>query len=212
MELLERETYFPGYIAFAFLISLGLLVVSKLLAPNFLVYLKDLIFSSQPLSSTAYSDTSKVRQGRTILLLNFFVVSFCSMEMIRHEFEWGFNLYLLFAPFIYLIYQLFVLRITYFIVGYKKGIKAQQTILFGVFQVLGVILFPVLVIWYLNPTLSSSLINIVYITFMVFILYRLLRGFFIGVSKQISWYYLILYLCTAEIYPLILLYAVFIGF
>jgi hypothetical protein len=212
MELLEREIYFPGYIAFGFMISLGLMVISKILAPNFLIFLKDLIFSSQPLSTTAYSDTSRVKQGRMILILNFFVVSFCAMEMVRFEYTIHFNLYFTAAPLLYVVYQFVILHLTHFISGDTRGVKAQRTILLGVFQVMGVLFFPLLVIWYLNPTWSSSLFNITSTLFIIFILYRLLRGFFIGVSKQVSWYYLILYLCTAEIYPLILLYAVFIGF
>lgn len=212
MELIEREIYFPGYIAFGFLISLGLLLVSKVLAPNFPGYLRDLIFSTQPLSTTAYSETSKVKQGRFILIINFLIVSICAMEMIRFEYEINFNFFFTAAPLIYLIYEFFVLRFAHSVAGKSKGMKAQQIILLGVFQFLGVILFPLLVIWYLNPNLTSIIFQTISVAFGLFILYRFVRGFFIGQSKQISWYYLILYLCTAEIYPLILLYAVFIGF
>jgi hypothetical protein len=212
MELVEREIYFPGYIAFGFLLSLGLLVLSKIWAPNFPNYLKDIIFSSQPLSATAYSDTSKVKRGRFILLINFMIVSICAMEMIRFEYKVNVSLVFILAPLMYLFYEFVILRFSHSIAGHYKGVKAQQIILLGIFQVLGVILFPLLVIWYLNPNYAEIIFQLIYILFGLFILYRFIRGFFIGLSKQISWYYLILYLCTAEIYPLILLYAVFIGF
>lgn len=212
MELLEREIYFPGYVAFGFLLSLGVLLLSKILAPNFLSFFKNLLFSTQPLSSTAYSDSTKVRQGRSLLMINYFVVSSTAAEMIRLHFDMSFNMFKILSPILYFLFVLSALYLTKFISGESKGIQAQNIMLFGIFQITGILLLPILVMWYLNPGLSNILVNIILIVFTIFTLYRLIRGFFIGLSKQISWYYLILYLCTSEIYPLALAYAIFIGF
>lgn len=212
MELIAREVPFPDYIAFGFLLSLAVLITSKLLAPNFLTYLLNIIFSSQPLSTTAYSDKLSVRRGRTLLLLNFLIVGLCAMEMLRYEFGFSFQLVALFAPILYFCYLFFMLYLVHFITGDVRGLQAQRIVLIGVFQIVGVLAYPILIIWYLNPNFSSFIWNALALFFGLFIGYRIVRGFFIGLSKQISWYYLILYLCTAEIYPILMIYFVLVGF
>jgi hypothetical protein len=211
MELIAREIPYPDYIAFGFLLSLGVLVISKLLAPNFLTYLLNIIFSAQPLSTTAYSDKFSVRQGRALLLLNFLFVSLCAMEIIRFEFGFSFQILFLFAPVLYFCYLFGMLYFAHFLTGDNSSLNAQRIVLIGVFQIAGIVAYPIVIVWYLNPNLSHILWNVLIVIFGLFIAYRIVRGFFIGLSKQVSWYYLILYLCTAEIYPILMIYAINIG-
>jgi len=77
------------------------------------------------------------------------------------------------------------------------------------FKALGVILLPLIIIQEIKSSyqdqifmISSLIIITVYIT-------SLARSLFIGFKKGVSIYYLILYLCTLEILPLLLIYKVF---
>jgi len=74
-------------------------------------------------------------------------------------------------------------------------------------DIIGVVLFPVAIIaFYWNSTalLTSGIVIV-----SLLLIYRLFRGFLTGMTnKSYNLFYLILYLCTLEILPLLLLYKV----
>ena len=71
-------------------------------------------------------------------------------------------------------------------------------------QTTGIILLPILVISVYNPTLN--LILSVWILLILFSLFKIIRGAYLGYKTlDFSVYYLILYLCAIEFAPLILI-------
>lgn len=91
------------------------------------------------------------------------------------------------------------------------------------YQILGVLLLPGLVFGLLLPTnllvLNDEIpyyfsnIGLFYCLFIVSIMYiiKLLQAIRQSKGLKISWYYIIFYLCTLEILPLIVLYALLVG-
>ena len=78
-------------------------------------------------------------------------------------------------------------------------------------KILGISLFPViLVLQYISPEYKAVIILIGAILFGILYFIHLLRGFVVFIKKNVSIFYLILYLCALEFLPLLLLYKVFI--
>jgi hypothetical protein len=78
-------------------------------------------------------------------------------------------------------------------------------------KILGIALFPViLVLQYISPEYKPEILLIGSIVFGIFYFTHILRGLFIFIKKNVSIFYLILYLCALEFLPLVVLYGVFI--
>jgi len=78
-------------------------------------------------------------------------------------------------------------------------------------NLLGVVFLPTLCLIYFSPfsfpfILFYFAIPIIFLTFVL----RVIRLSLIGLSKEISYYYIFLYICTLEILPLVVLYRIFI--
>jgi len=104
-------------------------------------------------------------------------------------------------------------RFVYYLIGILTESKEEvQEYLFGITvynRVLGLFLFPLsAVIAFIPLSKDKPLLVIGLGLIVIFYLMSLLRGVKIFVKKQFSISYLILYLCTLEILPLILLYSV----
>lgn len=73
----------------------------------------------------------------------------------------------------------------------------------------GILFFALGLIWLLNPSLSDELYRVFIYVFIIFYALRFIKLFIASLSEGIPWYYIILYLCTLEILPVVvILYAV----
>jgi hypothetical protein len=121
-----------------------------------------------------------------------------------------FNRFLVFAFVIAGIYSLkyVVLKLTGFIFGTDREMDAYIFNIFLSNNLLGMVLFPVMVILFLYPQLSDSKIVFygVVATAVIFYIYRVLRGILIGrASSSYSPVYLFFYICALEFAPLLVL-------
>ena len=74
-----------------------------------------------------------------------------------------------------------------------------------VHQVLGLSLFPLILMWVLNDLNSSLFPWLFFVLILLFQMYKIFRGFVIAIRQNFEWYYIILYLCTLEILPILVL-------
>ena len=73
-------------------------------------------------------------------------------------------------------------------------------------QLLGIIYFILTLVWMLSSIDETLFIVIATWTFIVESVIRILKSIIIVYRKGVSWYYIILYFCTLEIMPLIVIY------
>jgi hypothetical protein len=76
---------------------------------------------------------------------------------------------------------------------------------------LGVFLLPVVTIHAAQAKISYITVLIMALSIGLFYLISILSGIYIGNKKGISIFYLILYLCMLEIFPLILIFKILAG-
>lgn len=73
-------------------------------------------------------------------------------------------------------------------------------------QFLGIAFFFCALIWVLRPEFTDITLQIVFWIFCAESAFRILKGFSVVLGMGVSWYYLILYFCTLEILPLLIVY------
>jgi hypothetical protein len=93
-----------------------------------------------------------------------------------------------------------------FISGEKNSVSESKTNTFIFAHFAGIIYSLMLLVWAFNIQWTNIFIQIfVWFTFVMWA-YRFFRGFIFAFNKGISWYYIILYFCTLEILPFVLIY------
>jgi hypothetical protein len=205
VELLPREVLFPSWIIYALLASSIILALVKLWRPAVFQYISETLV--KPPSTIPYSRENLSFFGKSswLLLSNYFVVGALSVYMI--EVYYGFDFYwLLLAPTAYYFFQ----ALSLFIVGkLGDGIRRLTDhflLLNFTYHIIGLLLIPLLLMWLLNPEYSDLFIFGMGIVFAFFWLVRIFRGIIFAVRNKVLWYYIILYLCSLEIWPLLAIY------
>ena len=69
----------------------------------------------------------------------------------------------------------------------------------------GFILTCMALLWILNQELQHAFEQLFFIVFSSLIVWRIVKGLLLAAQLRYKWYYLILYLCTLEILPLLIL-------
>ncbi|NEN23521.1 DUF4271 domain-containing protein [Cryomorpha ignava] len=124
----------------------------------------------------------------------------------------GWELYLIYVALVAGVYLLkLVLNFILRKVLHDPGIVKEY--LFEVFLVnkaLGVIFLPLAIaICFINVGSLNILFNVIGVLFLLFILFRLFQGLLMSFSYTVSRVYIILYLCTLEILPFMVVWKLF---
>lgn len=121
----------------------------------------------------------------------------------------GIGLFFIYLAFLILSYglkSLFFLILDFIFLTQKSFANYNATI-FIYNRVYGIALLPLLFfIPFVSENLTKFFFLVSLIGFILFYFARILRGIQIGIKNKISIFYLILYLCTLEILPLLFLY------
>lgn len=139
-------------------------------------------------------------------LTNFFSIQFYSREFINYSFITG-----------GIIIFIRVKKILYFFMGYitRSSFETSEYVfnMNNYNRILGLFLFPICLSIVFIPRLQQEYLLIIGISIFLFLYFLLLfRGIKILLRKQFSIFYLILYLCSLEILPIIYLYKLTMNF
>ncbi|HLW29328.1 MAG TPA: DUF4271 domain-containing protein [Brumimicrobium sp.] len=201
-ELILRKEIFPHWIIYALLFSIIILSVLK--------YQREIVFSNlkaalfNPPSSIPFSkgEISFFGSVNWILLLNYFLVSALAVYMILVYFD-HVSYWLVILPIAYYAFQTSALFLIGLLSGESKKIQENILLLNFTTHNIGILLIPILLAWVLNPNLSTYVIDVLAIVFIGAHLIRVFRGVFLALRNKVLWYYIILYLCGLEIWPVI---------
>ncbi len=109
-------------------------------------------------------------------------------------------------PFLMVFLPWFSLFLVGFITGEKNSVTESKINTFIFAHFAGIIYSLMLLVWAFNMQWSPVFIQIfIWFTFVMWV-YRFFRGFIFAINKGITWYYIILYFCTLEILPFVLIY------
>lgn len=205
-ELFLREQLFENHLIYLFLLSALLVGAVKWVYPEMFQFVFQSLFRKASLaSSTLREDTNALKKASFLLLINYFTIAGTIAYMIGVYYSITDKELLVFVPFIYYIFLHFGLFITGVLVGESQRLRENKKLIDFIHQFAGLLLLPIGLAWLLNTEYSVKMINILLIVVGLILLIRIFKGFICAIQNKISWYYIILYLCTLEIWPLLIL-------
>lgn len=156
-------------------------------------------------------------RASVFLVFIFFLNAGLLLYQIDRIYNWDFfnvqkgALYLIYVGIVIAIYggKALIINIFRLIFNDKNLLREYLYEVFLVNKALGLMLFPaLLLLTFLNSEYSGITLFIILGVIMLFFIYRTIRGLQIAFSYNVSRLYIILYLCTLEILPLLLIYRV----
>ncbi len=209
-QLVARESLFPSWILYALLVSVAILAIVKLWRPAVYQYISATFV--KPPSTIPYSreNLSFFGKANWMLLLNYFVVSAICIYMVQ-LYIGQIDLWLLVIPVFYFSFQVISLFLAGMLSGELKKLNEHFLLLNFTYHFIGLLLIPLLIIWLLNADYSVYFMYAAAIIFGVFWIFRVIRGILFALRNKVLWYYIILYLCSLEIWPLIAIYVLLVA-
>lgn len=220
----ERAVQSQAWKSFSLDWMVGVLIVSLIILAWIRIFFNKYLSA---VSRAAYSYTASFKlfqsknsiSQRVSAVANFLFIMNLAMFLFQLTMYFGVDVfpylpfvnYIIFTGIILLIYLL--KSLVYQIVGFVfNAEQAAGDYIHNVFiynKILGLALLPVIIgIPYVPETLTPVLVKIGIVLVAISLLFRILRGIQISIKAGLSIFYLILYLCTLEILPALMVYKV----
>lgn len=209
-ELVSRTSLFPAWILHALTFSVCILALVKIWRPAVFQHIASTFI--KPPSTIPYSRENLSFFGKAswMLLLNYFVVSGICIHMMQLYFE-TFNPWLFALPLAYFLFQAMSLFLAGVLSGELKKLTDHFLLLNFTYHFVGLLLIPALLLWILNVQYSLYFVHGIAYLFAIFWCIRVVRGILFALRNKVLWYYIILYLCSLEIWPLVAIYVLLIA-
>lgn len=209
-----RVAFSQDWILFVILGSLAIIAWTKLFYNKFISLIFKAAFNYQ-LSYKLFRENNSVYQ-RTSFLFNLnFVINIGLFGYLSLHFYSKFpethNHFLYFLIISGIVAAFYLLKyVVYKILGFiLKEENTTSEYLHNLLiynKILGITLLPITVsIPYIDPIMHKPLIILGIMMYIIFFIMSIIRGFLITIRTNVSIFYLILYLCTLEILPIIIL-------
>jgi len=101
--------------------------------------------------------------------------------------------------------QLINFRLVFILSGERSILDSMSAVNKQIWSFGGFILTCMALLWILNQELQHAFEQLFFIVFSSLIVWRIVKGLLLAAQLRYKWYYLILYLCTLEILPLLIL-------
>lgn len=205
-DLLPRENSQPIFYFGVLLMSLTLIAVARFTT----VDIFRSVFIGQFRSVSVYTflkDTPPLnRSGSILLLINYFITVPLMTHFILMEMGFDFVRSIWVSPL--LVFGWFILNnISFLLISAITGeFRAfRSPFLFRLLEIefMGILTALFVLVYLVNPGSHELIYSIFFWTLLSLFLLRLIKSVFVALRLGIAWYYIILYLCTLEILPLV---------
>ena len=149
------------------------------------------------------------KRGSILLLINYFVSGSILLYLKLLEYEISFSQRILVAtivPFAVFGFGMFSLSFAGIVTGEGSRLQEPQYMRVIGAEVSGLLFFLGALVWMLNIQLVDYIWIAAVAVFIGEFVFRLLKSVAVVFSNGVSWFYIILYLCTLEILPLFVAY------
>jgi hypothetical protein len=149
------------------------------------------------------------------LLINYYAVIFVLFFLtLKNGYHLNLSISLtisVIAPISLLIYDMIGIVFVGLLTGEFKRLKSILLVTITTNQITGIVLFLLALFWTLNPQFGALFFKLSVSIFLIKVLFRIIKGIYIILNNGVSLYYIILYFCTLEILPLMVLSYFFWG-
>ncbi len=169
-----------------------------------------LIFENKNFEQILKEDLKIASSGSVALIINYFlIVSTCVFLSIeaKMDFSTGKAIFIsLGIPSAVFLFQIISLWLIGTVTKETKIITAPLLETTVIIEFIGFLLFFLALIWVLNPRYTDYfLLTFGFILCLGFLI-RFIKSLYSVLRKGVSWYYIILYFCTLEILPFVVVY------
>lgn len=196
---------YPNWILYVLLASLILLSLINYKKAIITSYIRNTILRPISLSNFEKREREPFGSINLILFINFVITSGLASYMLGIYYGYPY-LSLTLLPGAYYFFLLTSLGFVGRISGERKRILENTLNTVLILHTWGILLIPFILIWILNPAYSSIMAYIILGGFSLISILRILKGISIALKNKLLWYYIILYLCTFEIWPFVAVY------
>ena len=213
IELLPREIVLKNTLLATVLVCFGFVGLSRLSCPNLFTIVYKNYFSTKTYDSTL-NDSEKISPfANVMLILNLVItLNICLVSLVRSELEVESLVQLVFfVTWTYLFFCFISHRMVALIFedkyfGRSVGLFTQQ-----VFNFTGLVLLVLALFTLLNDEYKEWIQYLVYVVILALPMVKIIKGVLYARLNNYRWLYIILYLCTLEILPVVLLWHYFVG-
>ncbi|NNF01785.1 MAG: DUF4271 domain-containing protein [Bacteroidia bacterium] len=214
MQVTEKISGNPDWIVFIILLSLVSLIFVRVYFYKVFAQIGSNILRPVINRSAGREDNVQIRQAFLLLSFNFYIIGGLFLYLLSIHFEWsaawmnsGFIRYMIFTLLLAVIFPLKILGIRTLGFVFDR-LPLAETYVYNIQltnNTLGLLLIPITAIFaYVNWEHMSTLVAVITTMVIVFLFAQVLKGVLIWSNQRpFSLPYLILYLCTLEIAPLL---------
>lgn len=208
LVLIDRQTNFTNALLIAALVNIVLIGFSVLSTHNLLNRLT-VNFLKLSWRDNEFSENLRMSTGTSLALIANYLLSlglcfFLTINNITSP-QNALIISLIGVATLFVIQQL-SFRLIVFSTGEKGIIPTLALITRHIWKFSGIVFLLIAIVWILNQNLSQIWRSFFLIYLAITLLLRLLKGFIFVSRIGLSWYYFILYFCTLEILPFVMIF------
>jgi len=206
LTLTERNNGLSTLLLLATLLGISLLGLSLLTTPNLLFRITSDFFK-MAWKDNEFSENLRMRSTTSVALIGNFVLSLglCFFLLVSRNTSPFYALVFAVLSVVGLIViQQLGFRIIVFTAGEKSFSPIISLMTRHIWKFSGLVFLFLSLAWILNQQGHEYFRLIFLTTFGITLIIRWLKGLIFALRRRVSWYYFILYLCTLEILPVVL--------
>lgn len=206
-ELIERNTQMNSYLLVIILLCFAFVGVARVAQPDLIAQTFTGFFKVKRPDSNGF-EGSKLQPSMTALIVLNYIISFstCVFLLLYEQTNLLDTVWLTIKIVFALTFlQLINFRIVFLLTGERAILDSMSALNKQIWSFGGFILTCLALLWILNQEMQHVFEQLFFIVFSLFLVWRIVKGLLLAAQLRYKWYYLILYLCTLEILPLLIL-------
>lgn len=206
-ELIERNTQMNSYLLVIILLCFAFVGVARVAQPDLIAQTFTGFFKVKRPDSNGF-EGSKMQPSMTALIVLNYIISFstCVFLLLYEQSNMLETIWLTIKIVFALTFlQLINFRLVFILSGERAILDSMSAVNKQIWSFGGFILTCMALLWILNQELQHGFEQLFFIVFSSLIVWRIVKGLLLAAQLRYKWYYLILYLCTLEILPLLIL-------
>lgn len=206
-QLIERDTQMNSYLLVIILICFAFVGIARVAQPDLISQTFVGFFKMKRVDNTGFEGTKLQPSMTALIILNYLVslgIGTFLMLVQKTNFVVALNVSVSFVATLTLL-QVLNFRLVALLTGERSILDLMSAVNKQVWSFGGFLFLILSLFWSLNQELQTQFERIFSLLVIAMIIWRMAKGLLLALQLRYKWYYLILYLCTLEILPLLIL-------
>lgn len=213
-ETLTPKNEFTIWVATAFLtLSFFIIAFARMSSVGLMSDLGKMMVKNKNVEKVVREGYSLTSVFSIFLSINYLVtftgILYLSFQYFQLKFQVLDILFLTIFPIFFLVWPWFCMQFISLITGERDALREVKMNNWVLAHFTGLVYSFILLIWCFNLQWTTYFFYAFILFTLLIYTFRFLRGIIFTIQKGVAWYYIILYFCTLEILPLVLLYVLY---